>query len=146
MLVTAFLSADDVLVKVAAKDKGHLLRDLSHRAEPAVHVPGNVIAREILKREALGSTGIGGGIAIPHARVPGLAKPFGTLARLKKAIEFEAVDERPVDLVFLLLLPAADEEESRNALASVARKLRDPETVGKVRKSRDTTTIYSALT
>ena len=146
MIIADFLSAADVLVKVAAADKGHLLRDLAHLAEPAVHLPGNVIAREILKRESLGSTGMGGGIAIPHALIPGLAKPFGMLARLKKAIAFEAIDGRPVDVVFLLLLSQAQAEESRNALATIARQLRDPAVVRNIRKGRDQAAIYAALT
>jgi PTS system nitrogen regulatory IIA component len=146
MSIADFLSPYDVIAKVAAKDKGALLRDLSHRAEPATQLPGNVIAREILKREALGSTGVGGGIAIPHARIPGLAKPYGLFVRLRKAIDFEAVDGKPVDLVFLLLLPPDREEEGRNALASVARRLREPAIVGAIRKARDQTAIHGTLT
>jgi PTS system nitrogen regulatory IIA component len=144
--IADFLSPYDVIAKVAAKDKSALLRDLSHRAEPAIKLPGDLIARAILKREALGSTGVGRGIALPHARIPGLAKPYGLFLRLKKAIDFEAVDGNPVDLVFLLLLPADREEESRTALAAVARKLRDPAVVGAIRKAPDQTAIHVALT
>jgi nitrogen PTS system EIIA component len=91
------------------------------------HPPGRAerISTEILKREELGSTGTDGGVAIPHARIQGLNRSFGILARLNKPIDFEAIDGRPVDLVFLLLLPANPAENQLKALASVARKLRD---------------------
>jgi len=145
MAIANFLTPDNVLAKVAATDKEPLLRALCHRAAASVRLPEDLIVREILKREALGSTGVGGGIALPHARLAGLAKPFGLLAQLKKAIAFDAVDGRPVDIVFLLLMPADREEESRNALASVARKLRDPAVVDAIRKGRDEAAIYGAV-
>ena len=144
MGIADFLTSDNVMAKAAASDKEPLLRALCHRAAASVHLPEELIVREILKREALGSTGVGGGIALPHARLAGLAKPFGLLAQLKKAIAFDAVDGRPVDIVFLLL-PANREEESRNALASVARKLRDPAIVSAIRKGRDEAAIYGAI-
>jgi Phosphoenolpyruvate-dependent sugar phosphotransferase system, EIIA 2 len=84
------------------------------------------IAAEILKREELGSTGTGGGVAIPHARIQELNEPFGIFARLNRPIDFQAIDTRPVDLVFLLLLPGDPVGEQLKALATVARKLRDP--------------------
>ena len=145
MVIANFLTPDKVLAKVAASDKEPLLRALCHRAAAGVGLPEDLIVREILKREALGSTGVGGGIALPHARLAGLAKSFGLLAQLKTAIAFDAVDGRPVDIVFLLLMPADREEESRNALASVARKLREPAVVDGIRKGRDETAIYGAV-
>ena len=144
MAIADFLSPDHVLAKVAATDKEPLLRALCHRAAASVHLPEALIAREILKREALGSTGVGGGIGLPHARMAGIAKPFGLIAQLKKTIDFEAVDGQPVDIVFLLLMPADREEENRNALASVARKLRDPAVVAAIRKGRDEAAISMA--
>lgn len=148
MQIATILSPDHAAARAAATSKDQLLRDLSHQAGTAVHVPGDAIAREILKREALGSTGVGGGIAIPHARIAHLAKPFGLFARLNKALAFEAIDGKPVDLVFMLLLPSAPEREegNRNALASVARRLRDPTITAAIRKARDEAAIYGALT
>jgi PTS system nitrogen regulatory IIA component len=145
MLIAEFLSPDDVIVRVTAKDKRQLPRDLSERAASSAQLPGNLVSREILKREALGSTGTGGGIAIPHARIAGLTRPFGMLARLKNAIDFEAVDARPVDIVFLLLLTAGPHDEQLNALASIARKLRDPRIADNIRKGRNEAAIYDAL-
>ena len=145
MGIADFLTSGNVLAKVVATDKELLLRALCHRAAAGVGLPEDLIVREILKREVLGSTGVGGGIALPHARLAGIVKPFGLLAQLKKAIAFDAVDERPVDIVFLLLMPADREEEGRNALASVARKLRDAAIVSTIRKGRDEAAIYGAI-
>jgi nitrogen PTS system EIIA component len=74
----------------------------------------------------LGSTGVGNGVALPHARVPNVERPFGLLARLKQAIDFESVDDQPVDIVFLLLITEAADSAQFDALACIARKLRDP--------------------
>jgi PTS system nitrogen regulatory IIA component len=145
MLIAEFLSPDDVIDRVTVKGKRQLLHDLSERAASAVRLPGNLVSREILKREALGSTGVGGGIAIQHARIPGLTRPFGILARLKKAIDFEAVDARAVDIVFLLLLTTGQHDEQLNALASIARKLRDPKIAGNIRNGRNEAAMYDAL-
>ena len=107
--------------------------DLAQRAGPAVDVPPDRILSELRKREELGSTGVGGGVAIPHARFHQLSKPLGMLLRLKKAIDFDAVDGKPVDTVFLLLLPERSDGDQLGALACIARKLRDPATIAAVR-------------
>jgi PTS system nitrogen regulatory IIA component len=104
------------------------------------------IAAEILRREELGSTGTGGGVAIPHARIQGLNRSFGILARLNRPIDFEAIDGRPVDLVFLLLLPANPVGEQLKALASVARKLRDPACLRDLRSASSSAGLYDAMT
>ena len=110
-----------------------------------LHLPVEEISAALLKREALGSTGTGGGVAIPHARVPGIGKPFGMLVRLDKAIDFDSIDGRKVDVVFLLLLPANVQGEQLNALAAVARTLRDPEMVQNVRRAADDAALYRAI-
>jgi PTS system nitrogen regulatory IIA component len=135
MEINDFLSPADVLVGVRAADKVRLLQDLSRRAAESLKIDGDVVAREVLKREELGSTGTGGGIAIPHARIGEVKRPFGVLARLRKAIPFDAIDGKPVDVVFLLLLPTAADGEQLNALASVARKLRNPKLVENLRRA-----------
>jgi PTS system nitrogen regulatory IIA component len=76
------------------------------------------------KSEELGCTGFGGGVSIPHACFQKVKKPFGVMVRLKQPIEFDAIDGQPVDIVFLLVLPAASQLDQLNALATVARKLR----------------------
>jgi PTS system nitrogen regulatory IIA component len=144
MEIRDFLSPGDALIKVRAPDKTRLLQDLAARAAAALGLDPNLVTVELLKREALGSTGTGEGIAIPHARLPDLKKPFGTLVRLRHAIDFDAIDGQPVDIVFLLLLPQS-QGDPLNALASVARKLRDPEARQRLRSADDDDELYRAI-
>jgi len=117
MDIKDFLTPSDVFVGICSSDKIRLLEDLCRRAASILKIDADKIAADILKREELGSTGMGGGVAIPHARIADVKKPFGLLARLKSAIEFDAIDRQPVDLVFLLLLPTAPAGEQLNARA-----------------------------
>jgi PTS system nitrogen regulatory IIA component len=100
----------------------------------------------LLQREKLGSTGVGGGIAIPHGKLPGLDRIFGLFARLPKPIDFEALDDQPVDLVFLLLAPEGAGADHLKALARIARLFREPGVAGKLRASSDKAALYSVLT
>jgi nitrogen PTS system EIIA component len=146
MKIREFLSAADVAIDVRAADKAGLLKALAARAAAAVNLPVGLVAGEIQKRDELGSTGIGRGVAIPHARLREVTKPLALLARLKTPIEFDAVDGQPVDLAFLLLLPASSQLDQLNALAAVARKLRDEDVLGKMRSAATTTELYRAVT
>jgi PTS system nitrogen regulatory IIA component len=146
MNISDFLSPDDTLVGIRATEKIGLLNDLCARAAATLKVDAERISSEILKREHLGSTGVGGGVAIPHARIQDVSKPFGVFVRLIKAIDFDAIDGQPVDIVFLLLLPAARKEEQLNILASVARKLRNPTTMESIRRASDSAAMYRAIT
>jgi nitrogen PTS system EIIA component len=146
MQINEFLSPDDVLVDVRASDKDSLLHDLATLAAKTAGFDASVVTREIDKREQLGSTGIGGGIAIPHARVASVAKPVGVLAQLRRPIDFAAIDGNPVDLVFLLLLPAASQGSELTALAAVARKLRDVTTAARLRGAADRDDMYRLVT
>jgi PTS system nitrogen regulatory IIA component len=145
MHIRAFFSQNDVIVDVRASDKVELLKDLSARAALEVALDPALVSAEILKREELGSTGLGSGVAIPHARILGLGKLYGSLARLKRALDFAAVDGEPVDLVFLLLLPSSTGREQLEALAAVARQLRKPTIAAMLRKARDGSELYNAM-
>ena len=145
MKIEEFLSPADAVVDVRAADRIRLIQELAGRAAPSVGVDASTIAQELMKREALGSTGMGNGIAIPHARLREVTKPFGLLARLKRGIEFDAIDGRPVDLVFLLLLPTAQAEQL-NALAAVARKLREPDRLDRLRRANDAAALFREIT
>jgi len=103
------------------------------------------VEREIAKREELGSTGVGNGVALPHARLRRLKAPFGLLARLREGIDFEAIDGRLVDIVFLLLLPETADRAQLNALACVARAMRDPEVLQRVRTVADRDVLFRAI-
>jgi PTS system nitrogen regulatory IIA component len=146
MRISDFLSSADVLSDVAFADKQKLLEELARRSATVVDVPPALILSELLKREHLGSTGMGGGVAIPHARFHRVKKPFALLVRLKKPIDFEAVDDRPVDVIVLLLLPDEPGGERLGALACIARKLRDPAVMVALRRARDGAEIYRTLT
>ena len=146
MKVSDFLSSAELTIDAAFADKQKLLEDLAGRAAAIVDLEPDLILAELQKREELGSTGMGGGVAIPHARFHHLRKPFGMLVRLKKPIEFDAVDGKRVDTVALLLLPDVHEGERLGALACFARKLRDPVVMTALRRALDGAEIYRALT
>jgi nitrogen PTS system EIIA component len=146
MKISDFLSPNDALLDVNASDKFRLLRELSTEAAAEAGLDANETAEQIAKREELGSTGVGNGVGLPHARLAGLEAPFGLVARLRRAIDFEAVDDQPVDIVFLLLLPESAEGEQLNALACVARALRDSETLERIRDAADADSLFSAIT
>src|SRR5262245_22590199 len=146
MDIADFLASGDVLADMRAHDKLRLLHELSARAGAALKLSPDMIEAELFKREQLGSTGMGNGVAIPHARFAAVNKPYGMMARLKKPIDFEAIDGRPVDLVFLLLLPSGASGEPLNALACVARKLREPEVLDALRSGADGKALFRAMT
>jgi PTS system nitrogen regulatory IIA component len=145
MKIADFLSSTDVAAGVVAADKEKLLDGLARKAGAVVNIVPELILAELRKREQLGSTGMGGGVAIPHARFQQIHKPFGMLVRLKRAIDFDAVDGKPVDTVCLLLLPAATGGDQLGALAAIARKLREPSVIAAVRRARDGTEMYRTL-
>jgi nitrogen PTS system EIIA component len=146
MQIKDFLSASDVAIDVRAGDKVGLLRQLAARAASALDLPGDEVASAIEKRDELGSTGIGGGAAMPHARLREVKNAFGLLARLESPVGFDSIDGGPVDIVFLLLLPASSQLDQLNALAAVARKLRDAKVLRKLRSATSATELYRAMT
>ena len=145
MKISDLLSLPHVMLDVPAKDKSRLLRELSAQAAAETGLDAHHISEQIAKREELGSTGVGDGVALPHARLRGLKAPFGLFARLRQGIDFEAVDEQPVDIVFLLLLPEAANGAQLNALACVARVLRDPDVLQRLRRANDGEALYRAI-
>lgn len=145
MDIADILSRGRILVDATAADKPSLLQQMARRAAAEIKLPADVILSALLKREELGSTGMGERMAIPHARLPGLDAPFGMLARLKHAIEFDAVDGAPVDLVFLLLLPASTRGDQLEALAAVSRALRDSERLDRIRRAPDANSVFQAI-
>jgi PTS system nitrogen regulatory IIA component len=98
-----------------------------------------------VKREELGSTRVGNGVAIPHARLEQVRKPFGILVRLKEPIDFNAMDDQLVDLVCLLLLPTGTEEGQLNSMASVARRLRSPDVLRELRRAPNRVVLYNVM-
>jgi len=146
MTIDAFLSPDHVAVGVRVGNKAALLDDLARRAARARGLDAAPVRAAVEKREGFGSTGVGNGIALPHARLETVRRPFGCLVRLRDPVDFDAIDERPVDLVFLLLLPTDAQGSQLNALACVARRMRDPETASAMRGACDAAALFATIT
>ena len=145
MKISDLLSPTEVMIDVRASQKRPLLQELAAKAAASLGLSADQVTSHLLKREELGSTGTGNGIAIPHARLPGVKRPYGLLAKLKQGIEFDAIDGQAVDVVFVLLLPAAVESEALTALALVARTLRSPDTRAQLRAAKNPAELYAAM-
>jgi nitrogen PTS system EIIA component len=146
MHIEDLIAPKDVFVDVQADDKRQLLTLLARKAALLAGIDERVVMDGLLKREDLGSTGMGEGAAIPHARLPGVDKPVGLFARLKRPIPFQAIDDKPVDLVCLLLLPTAGQgSEPLSALACVARRLRTYDVLVQMRRAAGPTALYGLL-
>ena len=145
MKISDLLSPTDAMIDVRASNKRLLLQEFAAKAAAGLGLPVEKIASHLLKREDLGSTGIGHGVAIPHARLRDLQWPYGLLAKLKQPVEFDAIDGQPVDIVFVLLLPAAVENEALAALALVARTLRSPENLARLRAAKSAAELFAAM-
>ena len=134
-----------IMPALKANSKKQLLQLLAEKASAVTGLPEREIFDTILQRERLGSTGVGNGIAIPHGKLPGIKAITGVFARLDNPVEFESLDDQPVDLVFLLLAPEGAGADHLKALSRIARVLRDSETVAKIRGTRDAAAIYTFL-
>lgn len=146
MELSDLLSLEGVVPALKAQSKKQVLQELAAKAAVLTGLPEREIFDTLLQRERLGSTGIGDGIAIPHGKLVPLSKIVGVFARLERPVEFDALDEQPVDLVFLLLAPEGAGADHLKALARIARVLRDRETAAKLRASREAAALYALLT
>ncbi len=140
------LRPEGVVAGLAVTSKKGLFGQLGALAsELGGHDP-RLVAERLADRERLGSTGFGGGVAIPHARLPGLASPTALFARLAQPIAFDAVDDLPVDLVFALFSPEQAGSEHLKALARVSRRLRDQAFLAKLRGAGSRDALVALLT
>jgi PTS system nitrogen regulatory IIA component len=146
MEIAELLDTEGVVAKLPATSKKQALQELAKRATQITGLQERVIFDVLLERERLGTTGVGNGIAIPHGKLPDLKKLCGLFARLEKPIDFEAVDDQPVDLIFLLLAPEGAGADHLKALARVSRLLRDRTICEKLRGSDEPDALYSLLT
>ena len=140
------LSTSDVSDSLTVANKKGLFQQLSGVASRRTGISAKAIVAALNERERLGSTGFGGGVAIPHGKIVGLERLFGYFVRLSQPIDFQSVDHMPVDLVFLLLSPPDAGADHLKALASVSRALRDRPTVAKLRGARSKDAIFAVLT
>lgn len=140
------LSKDAVVARLKAKSKKQAIQELSAKAAALTGLSEREIFDTLLQRERLGSTGVGHGIAIPHGKLTRLEKLVGVFARLDRPIDFDALDDEPVDLVFLLLAPEGAGADHLKALARIARQLRDAEITQGIRSASGADEIYQFLT
>jgi nitrogen PTS system EIIA component len=146
MEITDLITPRSVVAQLRAANKRQALQELSKRAAALTGVHERTIYDVLTERERLGTTGIGMGIGIPHGKLSGLDKLYGIFARLERPIPFEAIDDQPVDLIFLLLAPENAGADHLKALARVSRLLRDRAVCEKLRGTDNADALYALLT
>ncbi len=139
------LKPEAVKVLTAASSKKRLLQEIGDLAQSAYGMNAGRVVEALLAREALGPTGVGHGVALPHARLDDLDEVVGVFVVLDKPIDFSAVDRQPVDIAFGLFAPEDAGVEHLKALALVSRTLREPSICAKLRANRDASTLYAIL-
>ncbi len=146
MEIVELINPERVVPHLRATCKKQALQELAKHAAGMTDVSEREIFDVLLERERLGTTGVGGGIAIPHGRLTGIDHMYGLFARLDDPVEFDAIDDQPVDLIFLLLAPEGAGADHLKALARVSRTLRDQSTCEKLRGTESSDAIYAVLT
>ena len=146
MPLLEFLTPEAVVPSLRVPRKKQALHELAAHAARLTGKDERVIFDTLLQRERLGSTGIGEGIAIPHGKLAGLDRLFGLFARFDRSIDFEALDGQPVDIAFHLLAPEGAGADHLKALARIARALREPGILDRIRKARSADALYAVLT
>lgn len=145
MNIADIISKDAVLDNVQAASKRELVQLLSGRISALMNLDERVIFDAVWERENLGSTGYGDGVAFPHARIEGLDKVCGLFARLDEPVDFDSLDGKPVDLVFMLISPENSGADHLTALAALSRILKTEGSCEKLRKARSVDEIYTIL-
>lgn len=141
-----FLKPEAVKVVSTATSKKRLLQEIGDLANKVHGLPANATVEALLAREALGPTGVGHGVALPHARLDGIDRVLGMFLLLDKPVDFSSVDRQPVDIAFCLFAPEEAGVEHLKALALVSRTLRDTAICGKLRANREPATLHAILT
>jgi PTS system nitrogen regulatory IIA component len=146
MDIEDLITPTSVVSNLRVTSKKQALQELARRAAEMTGLHERTIFEVLLERERLGSTGVGNGIAIPHGKLAGLKRLYGLFARLETPIDFDAIDEQPVDLIFLLLAPEAAGADHLKALARISRLLRDRGMCEKLRGANQSDALYALLT
>lgn len=145
MDISNLINMDAIFPQLKVSNKKQLLQELGNIAKNKIKKPVQEIATILMERERLGSTGVGYGVAIPHGRFAELDKIFGVFAKLEKPVNYDALDNQPVDLVFLLLVPEKAGASHLKALAKISRILRDQTVCEKLRGADSGDAIYAIL-
>ncbi|ALG70159.1 nitrogen regulatory protein [Azospirillum thiophilum] len=140
------ISPHAILPNLKAGNKKQALQEMARKASELTGQHERAIFDVLLERERLGTTGVGHGIAIPHGKLSSLTRVHGVFARLERPIDFDAIDEQPVDLIFLLLAPEQAGADHLKALARVSRLLRDQSMCEKLRGAESGDAMYALLT
>ena len=146
MEIINLITSESISPALKVTSKKHALQEISKRMAESYSLAEREIFETLLAREKLGSTGVGNGIAIPHGKIQNLDFLRSYFARLERPVEFDAVDERPVDLVFLLLAPEGSGADHLKALAKVSRLMRNKIVCEKLRGSDTSEALYALLT
>lgn len=146
MELSEIIGVEAVRAPLKATSKKRLLQDLADMAKTVYRLPADTVYRALMDREALGPTGVGRGVAIPHARFAGVDHVIGLFARLEKPVDFESIDRQPVDLVFALFAPETAGADHLKALARVSRTLRSDAVCAKLRSTFEPSALYAILT
>lgn len=146
MDIAELVSPSTVAVRAGVSTKRQLMQALAELAAPVIGAPEKVLFDGLMEREALGSTGLSGGAAVPHARSAQIERVAGVFLKLEQPIDFDSLDDRPVDLVFALFAPAEAGADHLRALAAVSRLLRRPEVREQLRRSQTASGLYALLT
>ncbi len=145
MKLSEIMSEKSIFMGLKSNSKRQLLQDLSAKAAEITGLDERTIFDTLLERENLGSTGFGEGTALPHGRFEGLDKVYGFFAKLNSPVDFEAIDGKPVDLVFLLLSPEDNGADHLTALAQASRFLKDESMRQKLRQINSAQEIFALL-
>ena len=145
MEISDLLTPDGIVPNLKVTGKKQALQELAAKAAELAGCTDREIFEVLQERERLGTTGVGNGIAIPHGKLAGLDRLYALFARLDHGIDFDAIDDQPVDLIFLLLAPESAGAEHLKALASVSRMLRDRDICEKLRGSDERDALYALL-
>lgn len=146
MELTDLLDGNCVVANLRATSKKQALQELARRASEVTGLDERKIFDVLMERERLGTTGVGSGIAIPHGKLAEIDRLYGIFARLEKPVDFQSIDDRPVDLIFVLLAPEEAGADHLKALARVSRLLRDQEICDKLRGTADADALFAILT
>ena len=145
MQISDILSEKRILTDLCSSGKRQLLEDISERIAKEYKYDKSSIFEAMLERENLGSTGYGNGVAFPHARIPGLQKIITFFVRLDKAVDYEAIDDKPVDLLAVMISPENSGDDHLRTLSEFSRILKNAEICRLVRKAKNKHDIYLAL-
>ncbi len=145
MSISSLLATDHVITDAHVTSKKRLLELISDKASEHLHLPQKRIFSRLQERERLGSTGLGQGFAVPHARLQGLDRIHGCFLKLDEPISFDAVDQQPVDLVFVLFVPEDSTEEHLQVLAALAKLFSDPQVAEAIRHSHSSEDILDII-